>query len=123
MKLVTASAVLLVGALAFAALGRFEARLTGAGDDKGKAKFVAKARGGQYQAQLEVEAENLAPNTAYSVHVGAGTWPVTTNALGAFNMAARYTNANQHPDIGAGTNVRITGANNAVVLNGSFAAR
>jgi hypothetical protein len=72
----------------------------------GKSKAVWKTRdsSGQYQAELQVEAERLRPNTTYTIVIGTGQFRanVRTDSLGSFRLVRRYTTANR-PNIQVGT--------------------
>lgn len=121
-KFVAVTLLAMAALCAFAALGRYEARLMGT-QGKAKAKWVAKQVRSEFQGELEIEGEKLARNSHYTVHLLGKNISVTTNNFGAFNYAMRFTNATTAPNIGAGTPVTVTNAGGATVLSGTFAAR
>ena len=116
---------LMIMGLALAALSvcaqtsevRLSVSLTGNG--KGKGKWVQKIRGTQYQAELEVGAENLRPNSAYLVSISNGfsAWTMT-DAFGKFNVARRYTA--RGTAVTAGNTVVVSNSAGATVPSGSF---
>jgi membrane protein implicated in regulation of membrane protease activity len=123
-RLLAVTALATLAVFAFAALGRFEARLSGvASRGTGKAKFEAKQKRGEYQAELEFEGEHLRPNSMYEVHIEGSTWMVSTNGFGSFAGEFRYGSASAHPPIDTGTPVTVTDINGNTVLAGSFALR
>jgi hypothetical protein len=67
---------------------RFMARLSGWG--KGKAAFKVKPDNGRLQSELQIEGENLAPNTNYTVIIGTdNVWQTRTNGFGTFEVRER----------------------------------
>lgn len=116
------AATLMVVAVSIAAIQsvRVEARLTGPGDNKGKAKWVA--RSGR-EAQLQIEGENLAPNTDHVVVIGNNApWFGTTNGFGDLRIVQLYRGANR-PNINAGDAVEVTDEAGEVVLTGAMEPR
>ncbi len=116
--IVLAIVSLVAGAVAQSGRAEFRANMSGQG--KGKATWKLRDSGSQFQAELEVEGENLAKNTSYSVKIGANVFAVKTNALGRYNLAKRYTTS-VRPSIGAGTIVRLMRTNATVAQSGTFA--
>ena len=120
-KTITLSLIAVTTALAMAAGGlKFEARLQGAG--KGKAKWTVKGTG-ESQAELQVEAERLRPDTDYFVTIGNEMpWSVHTTALGTLRLTQRYVGV-KRPTIGAGTIVIVSNANSETILTGAMVQR
>jgi hypothetical protein len=123
MKIATVvlSSALVVGA-AFAALQQvrvdLRALLTGAG--KGKAQWQIRDKGNQRQAELEVEAERLMPNSTYTIVIANNTpMSATTNAFGSFEIEQRFNTATR-PTIVAGDSVSVIDGNSVTVLSGTF---
>ena len=91
------------------------APLSGSGDDKGKAKF--KVDDGV--KKLEVEVQNLKPNTVYSVIAkGQSVGTITTNVFG--NAGKTFLGLSV-PSIVAGDNISIK-LGTTLVLSGNFVA-
>jgi NAD(P)-dependent dehydrogenase (short-subunit alcohol dehydrogenase family) len=112
----------LVASIALAQAGRLEllANMTGSG--KGKAKYKAITKGGVFEAQLELEGENLRPNTSYVVGISNGfTANVKTNALGRYAFAQRF--AAPSLPFRAGMTVTLSPVGGAVIQTGTFAAK
>lgn len=106
---------------AFAMLGRFEARMTGSGAS-GKAKMESKLKRGEYQAEFEVQGEDLLADASYWVNVDGQSFLVNTNAFGSFEFHGRYGDTN-HPNIEGGTPINLTNSAGDVVLSGVFQQR
>ena len=130
MKLKTTTTMMVVG-LGLAALGwaqvaaiRLEARLAGSGNDKGKAKWQTRdSSRGEMQAQLEVEGENLMPNSTYTITVGSNLpWSADTDAFGDFSLRQVYRSA-ARPTIAPGSSVVVADDNGNTVLLGTLRAR
>lgn len=130
MKLKTSTTMMAVG-LGLAALGwaqvtamRLEARLTGSGNDKGKAKWQTRdSSRGEMQAQLEVEGENLVPNSTYTITVGSNQpWSADTDAFGGFSLRQVYRSA-VRPSVAPGSSVVVTDDQGNTVLLGTLRAR
>ena len=97
---------------------RYEARLTGWG--KGKATYKVKREDRFVQSELQVEGENLAPNTNYIVFVGKdNVWQTRTNAFGAFAVREASRNGSGLP-VTAGTVVNVNDTTGNTVLTGAF---
>lgn len=112
-------AIVSLVAATVAQTGRAEYRANMAGQGKGKATWKLRDSGSQLQAELEVEGENLAKNTTYSVKVAAYSFTVKTDGFGRYNLAKRYT-TNVRPAIGVGTVVRLMRTNATVAQTGTF---
>lgn len=112
-----ATTALLAGALA--QTGRAEFRADMAGQGKGKATWKLRDSGSQFQAELQVEGENLAINTTYRVRILTNTWNVTTDALGRYSLIRRYTTSIR-PAIGAGTEAKLYRTNGTLAQSGVF---
>lgn len=101
---------------------RLEARMAN-GAASGKAKYKLSTRAGrQIQEELEFEAEDLMPNTEYTMTVGGlpvGT--AMTNGFGAFAWSKR-TLRNPRYSVSVGTPVTVENLD-GVALSGAFAAR
>ncbi|MCB0825011.1 MAG: hypothetical protein KDC26_02375 [Armatimonadetes bacterium] len=106
---------------AFAMLGRYEARMSGEGG-KGKAKMQSKQKRGEYQAEFEVEGENMLSDASYWINVDGQSFLVNTNAFGSFEFSARYSSPD-HPNIEGGTPINITNGAGDVVMQGVFQQR
>lgn len=110
--------ILVASAFAQSGRVRLEARMSGIA--KGKAKWQTRDSSTQFQAELEVEGERLRRATSYWVTVGSNpAFQVTTNSLGRFNMARRYTSA-ERPSVEVGDRVTVRSADGATVLTGTF---
>ena len=97
---------------------RYQARLTGQG--KGKAVYKIKAEDRGVESELQVEAENLARNTSYTVWIGKhSAWNVKTNSFGRFEVR-RNTRTSAGLSITTGTPVVVTDAGGGTVLSGAF---
>ncbi len=97
---------------------RFEARLSGWG--KGKAAYKVKADNGLLESQLQVEGENLVPNTNYIVIIGVdNVWQTRTNGFGAFRVSERSVGPTALP-ISAGTPAIVNDTTGNTVLSGTF---
>ena len=119
--LIMATVTLVAFAIAAAAGNetRFEARLTGWG--KGKAVYKVKKEDSGLQSELQVEGEDLAPNTNYLVFIGKdNVWPTRTNAFGAFAVREASRNSEGLP-VAAGTVVNVNDTTGNTVLTGTFA--
>lgn len=112
-----ATTALLAGAIA--QTGRAEFRANMAGQGKGKASWKTRDSGSQFQAELQVEGENLSINTTYRVRILTNTWNVTTDALGRYSLVRLYTTANR-PAIVAGTEVKLYRTNGTLAQSGAF---
>jgi hypothetical protein len=118
-------ASLLAAAFGFAQVSsvRLETRLAGNGNDKGKAKWKAVDKPGDMQAELEVEGENLAPNTVYLVYVAKNVpWSVQTNGFGEFELEQRYIGPNR-PSVPNGSLVVVKDQYGNAVLWGNLSPR
>lgn len=102
---------------------RLEGVLFGAGNDKGKAKWVVKDGRGEMQAELEVEGENLIPNETYYISIdNHRPWSATTDAFGAFELNQVFRGPNR-PTISAGASVFVTNKAGNSTLLGTLRAR
>lgn len=122
LKWLVPAALVLTAAIAFAQTNsaRLIANLSGAGDDKGKAKWAFKDSRGEFQAELQVEAENLRPNTVYIVTIDNNVpWSTQTNALGAFRIKQMYRSATR-PTIVDGSGVSVTDELGNTILLGTM---
>lgn len=116
-KLILISTAILATALA-GAQSRIELRATLSGG-KGKAVWKTRDSATQFQAELAVEAQRLVPGRTYRIVIGANSWPVVTNAFGAFSFDRRYIGPTR-PTIVRGTIVSIKNAAGQLVLIGAF---
>lgn len=117
--------VLAMAAFAMVAAGgddiRFEARLTGWAE--GKAKFKVKPQDRVFQSEIEVEGEDLVPNTNYIVIIGAdNVWHVRTDGFGSFEMEERSVGPDPLP-ITEGTPVVVNDTAGNTVLSGTFSKK
>ena len=98
---------------------RFVAQLTGWG--KGKAAFKVKPDNGRLQSELQIEGENLVPNTNYIVIIGTdNVWQTRTNGFGVFEVRERTVAPTALP-VGNGTPVTVNDTAGNTVLSGTFA--
>ena len=117
-KIIALSSVLVLTALVLAQ-GRLELRAELTGTGKGKAVWKTRDAGGQLQAELQVESENLPRNTPYTVNVGAASFQTMTNGFGKFSISQRYTTS-ARPSISAGTPVTVVNLGGVTVQSGAF---
>jgi hypothetical protein len=108
---------LVAGAVAQTGRAEYQARMNGQG--KGKASWKTRDQGTQLQAELQVEGENLARNTAYKVTILTDSFEVQTDALGRYSLVRRY-RSNARPNIGVGTQVDLFRADGTVAQTGNF---
>jgi hypothetical protein len=116
--LAAVSAVIFALSLAGGDDVRYQARLTGQG--KGKAVYKIKAEDRGVQSELQVEAENLARNRAYTVWIGkSSAWNVQTDSFGRFEVRSN-TRTSAGLSITTGTPVVVTDVEGDTVLSGAF---
>ncbi|HLO98106.1 MAG TPA: hypothetical protein VK171_05900 [Fimbriimonas sp.] len=114
---ITAVAVLAVSAFA---AGKIILRANMVGLGKGKAVWKIDDRDGRVQAELEASGENLPRNQSFTLVIGNNApFAVTTDALGNYKLARRYTTS-ARPAISVGTPVVLKNAAGAVVQAGNF---
>lgn len=116
-KLILISTAILATALA-GAQTRIELRAVLSGG-KGKAVWKTRDSATQLQAELAVEAQRLLPGRTYRIVIGPNSWPVVTNAFGAFSFDRRYIGPIR-PNIVPGTIVSVKNAAGQLVLIGAF---
>lgn len=120
--------ILFVSALSLAAfaiaqnsLVELRADMSGSGIASGKAKYKLKQRAGrQLQEEIEVEGEDLAPNSTYTITLsGAPIGEATTDGFGSFEWSRRNLRTRGY-QVQAGTPVGVEDANGPV-MSGAFA--
>ena len=114
---ITAVAVLAVTALA---AGKIILRANLVGLGKGKAVWKVDDRPGKNQAELEASGENLPRNQPFTLVIGNNApFAVTTDALGTYKLARRYTGT-VRPVITIGTPVMLKNSAGVVVQAGNM---
>lgn len=110
----------LLAAFAFAQQRiEYISRMTGSG--KGKVTWKTRDNGGQLQAELEAEGENLRRNSSYTLNVANGKFiqKVVTNQFGRFHVAKTY-RGTVRPSIKLGDRTILTDAAGVPVQVGMF---
>jgi len=120
LKRLVAIGLVAIAALTIAQEVRREFLAGMSGTGKGKAVWKLRDTATHRQAELQAEGERLAPNTSYSLSLGANApITVTTNGLGAYRLSRRFNTADR-PSIAAGDPATLTDANSNVVQSGFF---
>ena len=92
------------------------ANLTGVGE--GKAEWKVSDSGTRLRAELEVDGENLAADSTFTVTVGSNApFTVTTDAVGEFKSDMRFNTATR-PVVNVGDSVTVADDTSTVVLSG-----
>lgn len=114
----------LLATTAFAQQSRVEliSRMSGSG--KGKVTWKTRDSGGQFQAELEAEGENLRRNTSYRLDIAGGkvVVNVTTDALGRYHFVRNYRTV-VRPRIVVGDRTVLRDRTGALVHAGVFAVK
>lgn len=97
---------------------KFEAKLSGIAS--GKAKYKTKLEDAGFQTEMEVEGEDLRPNTDYYVIIGFDQlWTVHTDAFGSFEINNRNDDRIMLP-IKDGTQVLVNDTSGITMMSGVF---
>lgn len=119
-KIATLLVALMVASMVFAA-ARLVYRADLAGDGIGKAVYKFTTDNTR-KPELQVEAEDMVPNTDLVVKTAGLLIPVTTDDFGAFNVDLKFP-ISKSLRIADGTPVRVFYMDGTVALRGKFALR